>query len=323
MASGVSPARVALVGCGRWGRHILRDLVELGCSVSVVDAEASAREHAAGHGAQRVSAALEGLGPVDGVVIATPAATHAAVVEAALELDVPMFCEKPLALSAQEAALVAARAQGRLFMMDKWRYHPGVEALRDLARSGEIGSVVGLKTTRIGWSPAQIDSDPVWTLVPHDLSIALEILGFVPEPRVAVAELVGNRPVGLSAVLGDKPWFVVEAGGASPVERREIRLTCSDAIAVLPDAYSDHLCLLSPGPHASAAPLRGTRSIAVEAPLLRELRSFLAYLGGGAPPKSSVSDGVRIASLVMRLRELAGLDEAAQGRSGDGKRAGH
>ena len=323
MASGVNPARIALVGCGRWGQHILRDLVELGCNVSVVDAEASAREHAIGHGAQRVSAALEGLGPLDGIVIATPAATHAGMVEAALEFDVPLFCEKPLALRADEAASVAARAHGRLFMMDKWRYHPGVEALRDLARSGEIGTVVGLRTTRIGWSPAQVDSDPVWTLLPHDLSIALEILGFVPEPRLAVAELVARRPVGLSAVLGEQPWFIVEAGGASPVERREIRLTCSEAVAVLPDAYSDHLRLLSPDPRAGVAPVRGTRSIAVEPPLLRELRAFLAYLGGGAPPRSSVSDGLRVASLVLRLRQMAGIDEAAFGASGDGTGAAH
>jgi predicted dehydrogenase len=44
--------RVALVGCGRWGRNILRDLLALGVEVSVADPDPAARSHS-GEGGPR------------------------------------------------------------------------------------------------------------------------------------------------------------------------------------------------------------------------------------------------------------------------------
>ena len=78
--------RVALAGCGRWGRHVLRDLVALGCDVPVVARSEASRERARDGGAERIVGDFSELGAVDGVVVATPTATHAEVAEEALEL---------------------------------------------------------------------------------------------------------------------------------------------------------------------------------------------------------------------------------------------
>jgi len=75
------------------------------------------------------------LGDVAGVVVATPTSTHAAVVAETLALGVPMFVEKPLTDDPESATTLAERAGNRLFVMDKWRYHPGIEALAAMARS--------------------------------------------------------------------------------------------------------------------------------------------------------------------------------------------
>jgi len=323
MAGSVGAPRVTLVGCGRWGRHILRDLVALGCDVAVVDPDEAARDYALGHGAASASAKLADAGECDGVIVATPAGNHAGAIDAALARHVPIFCEKPLALDAGQAAALAVRAEGRLFVMDKWRYHPGVEALRDLVRSGELGDVVGLRTTRIGAAPPQVDTDPIWTLATHDLSIALEILGDIPEPRMAVADFAGGKPVGMTALLGQRPWFALEVSGFSAVERREVRVSGSTSVAVLPDAYSDHLVVLSPPATASAAPRRRTLPISAEQPLLRELRVFVEHLGGGAAPRSSAAEGARIAATVARLRQMAGIDDAIHGSPHGGHDGAH
>ena len=295
-----NPVRLALVGCGRWGRHILRDLLELGCVVVVADASDEARRAAAAAGAVAVVHDAAELPAVSGVVVATPTGTHAPVLEGLLQRGVPIFCEKPLTADAASAERLAERAADRLFVMDKWRYHPGVEALRDLARSGELGAVRGLRTTRIGWANPHTDVDAVWILAPHDLSIGLEILGRLPEPRAAVGERLDGRAVGLLAVLGAEPWVAIDVSVASPSPRREVRLHCRDA--VLPDAYSDHLQIIRPG-----APVE-RRPVSTELPLRRELRAFIAHLDGGAAPRSSAADAAAIVRALEHLRALAGLD---------------
>lgn len=294
--------RVALVGCGRWGRHILRDLLELGSAVIVADPSAEAQGHAAAAGAISSVDDATALPEVAGVVVATPTSTHAVVLDALLARGVPIFCEKPLTADAAAAADLAERGGERLFVMDKWRYHPGIEALRDLARSGELGPVRGLRTTRTGCANPHADVDAVWILAPHDLSIAIEILGRLPEPRAAVGEQLDGRAVGLLGMLGDDPWVAVDVWAATVAMRREVRLYCRDGLAVLSDAYSSHVQIIRPGAPAEHRP------IAPELPLRRELHAFLTHLAGGPPPKSGAADGAAIVSTLARLRALAGFD---------------
>ena len=297
-------AGIALVGCGRWGRHILRDLVGLGCTVAVADPSGEARQHAAAAGAASAVRDVAELPEVAGAVVATPTRTHAPVLESLLPRRVPIFCEKPLTADAASAQRLAALGRDRLFVMDKWRYHPGVELLRDLAQSGELGPVRGLRTTRIGWRNPHVDVDAVWILTPHDLSIALEILGRVPPPRAAVGEWLDGRPVALRGMLGDAPWMVLDVSVAGAAARREVHLHCRDGSAVLPDAHSDHVRIARSG-----APIE-RRPLSAEPPLRRELRTFVAHLGGGPPPKSSGSDGAACVQALQQLRALAGLDGA-------------
>jgi predicted dehydrogenase len=232
MRAGVARAaiRIALIGCGRWGRHILRDLLELRSTVVVADPAEGAREHARAAGAVAVVRDAVELPSVDGAIVATPTATHAAVLGALLPRGVPIFCEKPLTADAASAADLAERGGERLFVMDKWRYHPGIEALRDLARSGELGPVRGLRTIRIGWANPHADVDAIWILAPHDLSIAIEILGRLPEPRAAVGAQLGGRAVGLLGMLGEVPWLAMAVAVANEEMRREVHLEWRDGM---------------------------------------------------------------------------------------------
>jgi predicted dehydrogenase len=293
-------ASIGLVGCGAWGKHILRDLVSLGCEVAVVARSEARRANAGDGGAARVVGSIGELPPVDGIVVATSTATHAAVVDEVLERRVPVFVEKPLTDDPSAADRLAAAAPGRLFVMDKWRYHPGVELLAGIARTRELGRVIGLRTTRIGWGNPH-DVDPIWMLAPHDLAIALEILGALPEPRSAVADSSDGSASGLVAVLGETPWQALEVSARAIERRREIALVCEEGVAFLPDGYSDHVLI------ATTTPEPELRPISTELPLLRELRAFVEHLRGGPPPRSSAAEGAAVVRVISELRSLAGL----------------
>jgi predicted dehydrogenase len=293
-----------LVGCGRWGVHILRDLRTLGCEVHVIGRSEATAARARDGGAATVVPELDGVGPVDGLVVATPTSTHAEVLERALPLGVPTFVEKPLCLDLGEAERLAALAPERLFVMDKWRYHPGVLALAAIANDGRLGRVLGLRTTRVGWGTSHDDVDAAWVLAPHDLSIAREVLGALPQPLAAVGDRDAYGRVVLNGLLdASGVWHALEVSACWPEHVRRVELHCEQGIAVLAGSLDGYVSIYrAPGePDEERIPTPG------ELPLLAELRAFVEHLRGGPPPRSSAAEGSAVVATVARLRELAGL----------------
>ena len=72
---------VGLVGCGSWGRHVLRDLVKLGCEVPVVARSPESRARAEEGGAALVVPDVESLPRLDGLVAVTATSSHAEVLD--------------------------------------------------------------------------------------------------------------------------------------------------------------------------------------------------------------------------------------------------
>ena len=295
---------VGLVGCGRWGRYILRDLVALGCEVTVVARSEESVARAREGGAGAIVADVGSLPALDGVVVATTTSTHARVIEDLLGLDVPVFTEKPLTTDREAAARFAELAPDRLFVMDKWRYHAGVLELAAMAREQRLGPVRRLVTTRIGWGNPHDDVDPVWVLAPHDLAISLEVMGEVPRPRSAVAQLHAGEIVGLSAVLSSDGWWQsLEVSARSPERTRRVELHCDEGVAVLAGGWDEHVTVFREG---AEGPVETRIETPGELPLLAELRMFVEHLAGGPAPKSSAAEGATIVETLAELRDLAG-----------------
>jgi predicted dehydrogenase len=297
---------LGLIGCGRWGLNILRDLHAIGCGVTVVDPDAKARQVAEGMGARTCAAGARSL-QVDGYVVAAPTALHVPCLREILDAGKPIFVEKPLSHD-PEAARALMSSGSDIYVMEKWRYHPGVQALKTIAASGELGRVVGLRTTRVQWNQPHQDVDAFWILAPHDLSIAKEVLGHIPEPRACVAERFREPGEGMVAVFGHAPWFVMEVSACHFETRREIRLVCERGIASLDDALAEHITVAART--ALGAPLRTERRpIGREMPLRRELEIFVGYLTGGPPPLTPLAEGVEMVELMARMRREAGLPQ--------------
>jgi len=192
-------------------------------------------------------------------------------------------------------------------VMHKWRYHAGIVELGRIARSGELGPVHGLQLMRVQWGHPRRDVDAITTLVPHDLSIALEILGHVPRARDARCDAVAGEGAALWATLGDKPWVVLHDSVREMAVRRQCQLHCRDGVARLGDSYDAHIEILRAcdvPTDKSIAPLRRTISQAM--PLRLQIEAFLAWIrGDGEPPRSSLTEEAEIVRVIHDLRRLA------------------
>ena len=106
------PVRVAVVGCGYWGKNLVRNFAELGALAAVCDPDqAAADELASRYHAPIVEfeAVLRDTN-IAGVAIAAPAILHAELARRAIEAGKHVFVEKPLALAVAEAEELCALA---------------------------------------------------------------------------------------------------------------------------------------------------------------------------------------------------------------------
>ncbi|HEY2896113.1 MAG TPA: Gfo/Idh/MocA family oxidoreductase [Gemmatimonadaceae bacterium] len=141
--------RLGFLGVGWIGRHRMGAIAESGAAeiAAIADASAIALESAREHAPKcEVASSLEEMleAGLDGVVIATPSAMHAAQAIEALERGVAVFCQKPLARTARETQRVieAACAADRLLGVDlSYRFTEGMQRIRRLVRNGELGSI--------------------------------------------------------------------------------------------------------------------------------------------------------------------------------------
>src|SRR5205814_1374875 len=133
-------------GCGHWGRNLVRIFHHLGALSGVVirseSGATAANEVAPGAVVHRAFDAVLSDRAISGVVIATPAQTHVSLCEAALRAGKDVFCEKPFALSHDDARRLAdlARDRDRILMVGHvLEYHPAISKLRELISRGDLG----------------------------------------------------------------------------------------------------------------------------------------------------------------------------------------
>jgi predicted dehydrogenase len=301
--------RIGLIGCGHWGKNILRDLVSLNCQVTVVARTNETKKTAKEGGANKIVNSISQLEKLDGYVVATPSTTHAKVINKLLDLfpNTPIYTEKPMTTDLNDAKSIYQKAPNHVFVMDKWRYHPGILELAKIAKSKELGEMVGLKLTRVGWGNPHDDIDTIWHLIPHEISISLEIIGNIPTPTHATADIVRGEPFGLIGNLGVKPWVNIQVSGRSLNRRREFTLYCQDGIASLQGGYDSYISIIKSKDLDRKEPPTEKRPISEELPLIRELKTFIDFINGGPPPKSSAKEGAQIVETITKLRQLAGI----------------
>lgn len=294
---------IGLVGCGHWGRYILRDLVALGVRVAVVARSEESRANAAEFGAHEIVPDLESLPTLDGAVVAVRTPVAFEILRDLGRLGIPVFTEKPLTASLAEAEALAPMAD-RIFMMDKWRYHPGIVKLGEMARAGDLGEIQKIHCVRWGWRSKPREIDAVWYLSPHDLAITLEILGGIPSLTAASFEYFEGVASGGTMLLGSRPWVEISVSERRVKNERIVRVHGERAMAVLPGSYSEAIEIY-PLTHDYTPPEPERLPVSSAMPLELELAAFVGYLRGGPAPKSNYACGRSVVEIIEKAHALA------------------
>lgn len=189
---------VGVVGLGYWGPNLARNFAAIeGCELTWCcdpSPEAQVRIRTAFPTA-RVASDLDELlsdPGLDAVAVATPVPSHAELAIRVLEAKKHCLMEKPLAQALADAQRVvaAAEASGRTLMVGHLlEYHPGVQQLKALADSGELGDrIYYIYGNRLNLGKLRSDENALWSLGAHDVSVMLYLAGEEPAEMSAFGE---------------------------------------------------------------------------------------------------------------------------------------
>jgi predicted dehydrogenase len=179
--------QVVVVGCGYWGRNLVRVFEELSalravCEPNGPGAELARQIAPAVPVAAEFDAVLQDP-RVEAVIIATPAETHAALAARALTAGKHVFVEKPLALTYRDGLQLVrqARAAGLTLMVGHiLEYHPAVVELVKRVRAGELGTLQYIYSNRLNLGKVRREENILWSFAPHDIAVMLRLVGDCP-----------------------------------------------------------------------------------------------------------------------------------------------
>jgi predicted dehydrogenase len=321
----VPPVRVGVVGLGYWGPNLARNFdllpgAELRWLCDGSD-EALAR-WGERFPRSRATADVEELladPELDAVAVATPVFTHAELATRVVAAGKHCFVEKPLAQSVPKAeeAVAAARAAERVLMVGHLlEYHPGIEELKRLADSGELGEVRYLYSNRLNRGKLRADENALWSLGAHDVSVVLSLADEEPVECTAVGESYMRDgvedvvfcylrfPSGLAAHL-HLSWL-------DPHKERRFTVVGSKRMATFDDMDVDRKLTVydkgfdqdyaSFGEYIQRSGATWSPPIANDEPLRIECAHFVDRVRDGAEPRSGAQSGLRVVRVLEELQ---------------------
>jgi UDP-2-acetamido-3-amino-2,3-dideoxy-glucuronate N-acetyltransferase len=323
--------RIAVIGCGHWGKNLVRNFAELGVLDGLVDSHSpTVSALVAKHGGRTMALDAALADPaIDAVAIAAPAALHYALGKEALKAGKHVFIEKPLSLEMAEAedlCALAERLDRRLMVGHLLQYHPAFLKLKELVRDGRLGRLHYIYSNRLNLGKIRREEDILWSFAPHDLSMILSLVGSEPDQVEAVGGYYLHRTIAdvttthLHFPGGERAHVFVS--WLHPFKEQKLVVVGSQAMAVFDDGepWSDKLHLYPhtvewrdnmPVPQkAEAVPVE----LVEDEPLQRECAHFLDCVATGSTPRTDGREGLRVLSVLARASESLKVAAQATGR---------
>jgi predicted dehydrogenase len=327
----VSRLKLGVIGAGAWGRNHVRTAAGLAdaelaavCDTSEPVRRTLGRQYPSAFVTEDADALL---GRVDAVIIAAPAKAHAGLAQRAIAAGKPCLVEKPFALSVADAEAVAAAAAARQVPVLAGHlliFHPAVDALRALVVGGELGRVLYMYGLRVNLGQVRADENALWSFGPHDVSVALHLLGEAPV-RVTAQGSCYLQP-GVEDVVFLHMEFAsgtvshVQLSWLDPHKERKLTVVGDRKMVVFDDMEPrEKLRIYDKGVTRPPDYASWGESLAIREgdifipkipnvePLGAELGHFVRVARGAEAPRASAADGVRVIRVLeAATRSLAG-----------------
>jgi predicted dehydrogenase len=245
--------KIGLIGCGAWGKNLLRNFSNLpGCVLlSCCDENPKLIENLRPSYPKAEftlkSAEIIENPNLDAVVIATPPASHFQLCQEAILADKDVFVEKPLVLDTkqgEELVELAEKKRKILMVGHIMEYHTATLKLKEYIDKGELGRVYYLYSTRVNLGKVRDIENALWSFAPHDISMILFLLEKEPTSVTATGRCYLQKDKGIEDVVfmnmhfEDGTMAHVHVSWLDPHKERRLTVVGDKKMAVFDDTRS-------------------------------------------------------------------------------------
>ncbi len=181
--------KLGVIGIGGWGKNLLRNFYELpdaevkiACDLVGERLAGAAARYPEVTFSQDYREILDST-EIEAVVVATPGAAHFKIARECLEAGKDVFIEKPMTLKSRdcrELVELAGKRKRIVMVGHLLLYHPAVRKLKEEVEAGTVGELYYLYSQRLNLGKIRRSEDALWTFAPHDISVALYLIGKDP-----------------------------------------------------------------------------------------------------------------------------------------------
>tara|TARA_B100001093_G_scaffold512768_1_gene583255 strand:- start:577 stop:1536 length:960 start_codon:yes stop_codon:yes gene_type:complete len=315
---------IAVVGCGSWGKNLVRNFSELGALNSVSDVNSEiANNYANQYQVKNLSfGEIINDKNIEGVVLAVPANLHATMSIDVMNKGKHVLVEKPLALNEIDAKLmieVSKKNNVKLMVGHLLHYHPIFKEIKKIVENGQIGKLEYINSNRLSFGKYRNEEDIIWSFAPHDISMILSLTkekpnivkcnskSIIKENHADIANIYMEFPSGLKSNISVS-WI-------NPNKEVKLVITGTSAMLIFDDTkpWDKKLSFISYDIKKTKNLIDINKSIlkfieiSEEEPLKNECKHFLEVVKNNIQPLTDGIEGqkvVEVLSAIIKLNKI-------------------
>lgn len=320
--------RVGVIGLGYWGPNLVRNFLKIPgvqvtrlCDISSKNLSRASHLHPTITTSTYVKDLISDSN-IDLIAIATPLKSHYNLAMQVLSANKHVLIEKPMTENSKQAESLiqlAKKNKKMIFVGHTFVYSEPIKYLKEIISKNELGKLFYYDSTRINLGLLQSDSNVLWDLAPHDLSI----ISYLFKQKPITVQAVGSsflrqdveELVHVFLELEENISCHIELSWLSPVKVRTMTIAGSKKMATYNDIEpSEKIKIFDKGVSilkSSVTPFSPAYrsgkivipNIKQEEALFTELSHFVSCIRTNKPPKTGGTEGLEVVRLIELLEK--------------------
>ena len=307
--------KIAVMGCGLWGRNIVRNFYNLEVLDTVCDLDeenlAKVKEQYPNVKTTKDFNDILNNPEITAVDVITPSHTHFKFVKMFLESGRHVYVEKPISTSAKDAQTLKEIAEQRglvLMVGHLLLYHPAVNRLKMLVDDGTLGDIVYAQSDRLNVNYFKNDRSVMWDLAPHDVSMMSYVIGKEPKHVISAVGCSSER----NEIMDITHLAIEFEGGVigqisdswiTPMKHVRLLVRGTKKTAILDDTLQENKLQVFENNRAGSATDVKIDYLEIE-PLKLECQHFITCCESGRKARSDGENGFNVVNILEEAEKI-------------------